>query len=188
MLLWIFFSQELGLAIIAILGSILLFVTRNISWKDVEQRVPWGIILLYGGAITLGIGMETTGAAKWLAHLILRSLEDNPYIVMLGIIFLTLIFTQIMSNTGAVAMLLPIGIGFANEIAGISTLLAAMLIALCGGFAFMLVIATPGNAITYTSGYFSTRDLFFVGGIAGVVCVFLLWGISIVYWEGVLGL
>jgi sodium-dependent dicarboxylate transporter 2/3/5 len=188
MILWIFFSQDLGLAIIAIIGGALLFITRNITWKDVEKRVPWGIILLYGGAITLGIGMEQTGAANWISHLVLQYLEQDPYIVMLGLIILSVVFTQVMSNTGAVAMLLPIGISFANEIAGIGTLMASMLIALSGGFAFMFVIATPGNAITYTSGYFSTKDLARVGILAGIVCIIILWAISVIYWKGILGI
>jgi len=63
-----------------------------------------------------------------------------------------------------------------------------MIIALSGGLAFMLVIATPGNAITYSSGYFSTRDLLKAGGVANISCIAILFVIAIVYWKGVLGL
>lgn len=188
--LWIFFSsyQYFGLAVIAIIGSMFLFLSGTISWKDIEERVPWGIILLYGGAITLGINMDKTGAGEWLAHLFFSSAGGNLFLIILILIIFTIILTNVMSNIGAVAILLPIGLAIATEIPGISPLLATMIIALSGGLAFMLVIATPGNAITYSSGYFSTRDLFKAGIIANIVCIGIVFFIAIVYWIGVLHL
>jgi sodium-dependent dicarboxylate transporter 2/3/5 len=188
--LWVFFSSPdfLGLAVIAILGSIILFFTKCITWKDVEDKVPWGIIILYGGAITLGAGMQKTGAGAWIAHRIFEIMGNNPYLVILGLIIFTILLTNIMSNVGAVAILLPIGLSLATEIPGISPLLASMIIALSGGLAFMFVIATPGNAITYSSGYFSSRDLFKAGVVANIICMGVIFIIAIAYWKGVLGL
>jgi len=187
--LWILFSshQYFGLAAIAILSGVLLFFTGCISWNDVEKRVPWGIVLLYGGAITLGIGVQNTGAGTWLADLIFNAFGDNMYVVILMMIILTILLTNVMSNVGAVAILLPIGIAVADKI-GFSPLLSSMIIALCGGLAFMLVIGTPGNAITYSSGYFSTRDLFKAGFIANVICIVIIFCIAIFYWIGILHL
>ena len=105
-----------------------------------------------------------------------------------GIIIFTILLTNVMSNIGAVAILLPIGFAIATEIPGISPLLASMIIALSGGLAFMLVIATPGNAITYSSGYFSTRDLFKAGSIANILCIAIIFIVATVYWVGVLGI
>jgi len=189
-LLWVFFSshQYFGLAVIAILGSILLFLTRTINWNDVEKRVPWGIILLYGGAITLGIGIQKTGAGSWIVNSLFHSVGINTYIVVLVIIILTILLTNIMSNIGAVAIMLPIGIAIATEIPGISPLLASMIIALSGGLAFMLVIATPGNAITYSSGYFSTKDLFKAGSLSNIACVMVIFFVATTYWMGILGI
>ncbi len=187
--LWILFSshQYFGLAAIAILSGVLLFFTGCISWNDVEKRVPWGIILLYGGAITLGISIQNTGAGAWLANLIFNVVGDNIYVVILMIILLTILLTNVMSNVGAVAILLPIGIAVANNI-GFNPLLSSMIIALCGGLAFMLVIGTPGNAITYSSGYFSARDLFKGGVIANFLCIVIIFCIAIFYWIGILHL
>jgi len=188
--LWIFISspEYYGLAVVALLGSMLLFFTGTISWKDVETRVPWGIILLYGGAITLGVSMRNTGAAHWLADGLFHIAGNNPYAIILMLIVLTIAMTNIISNTAAVAMLLPIGLAVAMEIPEISSLFAAMLVALSGGLAFMLVIATPGNAITYSSGYFSTKDLLKAGGWANLVCIGVIFCVAIIYWKGVLGL
>jgi sodium-dependent dicarboxylate transporter 2/3/5 len=189
-ILWIFFSSPvyLGLAVIAIAGSLLLFFTGSITWKDVEERVPWGIILLYGGAITLGVGMQKTGAGTWVAQEIFLIMGSNPYLVILGLIVFTVLLTNIMSNVGAVAILLPIGFSIASGLTEVSHLLASLLIALSGGLAFMFVIATPGNAITYSSGYFSSRDLFRAGFVANIICIGVIFMIAIVYWKGVLGL
>lgn len=188
--LWIFFSSPvyLGLAVIAIAGSILLFFTGCITWKDVEERVPWGIILLYGGAITLGVGMQKTGAGAWIAQEIFEIIGNNPYLVILGLIVFTILLTNIMSNVGAVAILLPIGFSIASGLPEVSQLLASLLIALSGGLAFMFVIATPGNAITYSSGYFSSRDLFKAGVIANIICIGVIFITAIIYWKGVLGI
>ena len=188
-LLWILFSSHeyFGLAVIAVLGSILLFLTGSITWSDIEKRVPWGIILLYGGAITLGIGIQETGAGKWIADIIFNMAGFNPYVMILVMIIITILLTNVMSNIGAVAILLPIGIALAPEL-GISPLLASMVIALSGGLAFMLVIATPGNAITYSSGYYSTKDLFKAGSIANILCIVIIFVVATTYWMGVLGI
>jgi sodium-dependent dicarboxylate transporter 2/3/5 len=187
--LWVFFSsyQYFGLAAIAILGGVLLFFTGCISWKDAEQRIPWAIILLYGGAITLGIGIQSTGAGAWLAHLIFSTVGDNIYVVILIMILFTILLSNLMSNVGAVAIVLPIGIAVADKI-GFSPLISSMIISLCGGFSFMLVIATPGNAIAFSSGYFSTRDLFKAWVIANIICIMIIFCIVIFYWIGVLHL
>jgi sodium-dependent dicarboxylate transporter 2/3/5 len=63
-----------------------------------------------------------------------------------------------------------------------------MLIALSGGLAFMFVIATPGNAITYSSGYFSSRNLLRAGVVANIACIGVIFLVAIIYWKGVLGL
>jgi len=187
--MWVFFSHSVyfGLAVIAIFGAFLLFLTGCINWKDVENRVPWGIILLYGGAITLGIGIQQTGAGEWIANQLFQSAGINIYIVIIAMIVLTVLLTNIMSNIGAVALLLPIGIAVAPEL-NVSPLFISMLIALSGGLAFMLVISTPGNAITYSSGYFSTRDLFKAGVLANIICIVIVFTVAVVYWIGVLGL
>ena len=142
--LWVLFSssQYYGLAVVALAGSLLLFFSGLINWKDVEKRVPWGIILLYGGAITLGYGMQKTGAGEWIAHSLFNSVGNQTYLVIIILIVLSVLLTEVMSNVAAVAILLPIGIGVATNIPGVSPLLAAMLIALGGGLAFMLVIST----------------------------------------------
>jgi sodium-dependent dicarboxylate transporter 2/3/5 len=177
------YFSYIGLAVIAVAGGIVMFFSGSISWKDIEQRVPWGIVLLYGGAISLGVGMVGTGAAEWLANNILSYSGDNYILVILILIVLTMVFTNVMSNTAAVAMILPIGAGVALALDFATPLVTSMLIGLSGGLAFMLVIATPANAITYSAGYYSTRDLFRAGLIANLICLVVLFLIAVFYWR-----
>jgi len=189
-MIWILFSHYnyFGLAGISLLGGMLLFFSDTIDWKDVERKIPWGIILLYGGAITLGVGLNSTGAGAWLASIIVSNIPGNPLMVLLAMICVTVVLTNLMSNTGAVAVVLPVGLSIASEISGISSLLMAMIIALSGGLAFIFVIATPANAIAYSAGYFSIRDLAKTGFIANTVCIVILFLVALIYWKGVLGI
>jgi sodium-dependent dicarboxylate transporter 2/3/5 len=176
------FFSYIGLAVIAVAGGIVMFFSGSVTWSDIEKRVPWGIVLLYGGAITLGIGMLETGAAEWLANNLLYLSGDNPVIVIFLLILLTILFTNLMSNTAAVAMILPIGAGFAQVLGFASPLVTSMAIALAGGLAFVLVIATPANAITYSAGFYSTKDLLRAGLIANFICILVLFSIAVTYW------
>ncbi|MCK4348406.1 MAG: DASS family sodium-coupled anion symporter [Thermoplasmatales archaeon] len=186
--MWVFLSNTIGVAVIALIGAMLMFLFRVVNWKDVEEHVQWGIILLYGGAITLGIGLQQTGAAGWIANNVMGIVGNNPYIALIVLIAVGFILTEMMSNTAAVALLLPIGWGIASQIAGLSPVATCLAIALAGGGSFMLVIATPSAAIAYSSGYFSTRHLMRVGIIANLVCMATLFFIAIVYWQWILGL
>ena len=185
---WILFSNYvyIGLAVIAVLGAFTLFILGCVNWKDVEKRVPWGIILLYGGAITLGYGILETGAGSYLANQIISLSSFNIYLMILLMIVITVIITNIMSNVAAVAIILPIGISISKEIIGLNPLIATMIIALSGGLAFMFVISTPGNAITYSAGYYTTKDLFKAGVLANMLCVVVIFLVAIVYWMEIL--
>ncbi len=181
--MWMGLSSHLGVAVVAMIGATLLFLLRLVSWEDIESRVNWGIILLYGGAITLGIGLERTGAAEWLARGLLFLAGDSPYLALLIVIIFAFLLTEMMSNTAAVALMLPIGLGLARSIPGLSPIATSFVIALSGGGAFLLVTATPSAAIAYSSGYFSPRDLLRTGLWTVVLCVGVIFLVATTYWR-----
>ena len=183
--LWIFFSDYLGIAVIALASSSSLFILRLVDWEDIEKRVQWGIILLYGGAITLGKGLEKTQAVYWLSSKI--AFFRNEYIILIFIILLTFLLTNLMSNTAAVATMLPISVGIASQI-GISKIIACMSVAIAGGGAFLFVVGTPSMAIAYSSGYVSLKHMLKAGIIVGIVCMLIIFTIAIFYWQYLLGL
>jgi len=181
--LWMGFSARLGVAVIAMIGATLLFLLQLVSWEDVEERVNWGLILLYGGAITMGIGLERTGAAEWIATGLMTLSLGKPYLALFVLIASGFILTQMMSNTAAVALLLPIGVGLALKIPGLSPIVTSFAIALSGGGAFLLITATPSAAIAYSSGYFSPRDLLRTGFWAGAICIGVIFLVAVSYWR-----
>ena len=112
----------------------------------------------------------------------------NPFIALAVLIVVAFILTEAMSNTAAVALLLPIGFGIATQIQGLSPVVASFAIALSGGGSFMLVIATPSAAIAYSSGYFSPKHLMKCGAVANIICMAILFVVAVVYWQWILGM
>ncbi len=180
--LWVFGSGFIGVEVAALLGAVLVFVFKVVDWEDIESRMQWGIILLYGGAITMGVNLKDTGAAFWIAGRFLDVAGGSDYVLILILILLTVTLTQMMSNTAAVAMLLPIGYGLSLE-SGLSPELTSYLIGLSGGLAFMFVIATPGHTIAYSAGYFSLRDIFRAGFYANIIAICIIFLVAISYWK-----
>ncbi len=173
--LMLLFTRDLGVAVVVLIGAVAMFVAGVLEWKDAERAIPWGVVLLYGGAITIGKGMYLTGASVWLATRLLAITGENPQVVLLFLIIITMLLTEAMSNTAAVAVMLPVGAGLAQVVTGLNVLVTSVAIALAGGFAFMLVIGTPGNLITYSTGYFTQKDLIRSGIVAN------LWGMTVIF-------
>lgn len=169
-LLWLFFGKRFGIANIAIVSVVGLFVLRLVRWKDIEEYVNWGIILMYGGAITLGAAMEKSGAAAWIGNRIFGEWTANPAVVIALLSLLTIFLTEGMSNSAVIAILLPVGIGIASKL-NIEPKLVTYAIAAPAGLAFMLPMSTPAIAIAVSSGYITAKDM----AKAGVVMMILAW-------------
>ncbi|PIY48495.1 MAG: anion transporter, partial [Armatimonadetes bacterium CG_4_10_14_3_um_filter_59_10] len=112
---WVGWGHHIGLANIAIGSVVVLFMLGVVQWRDVEQYVNWGIILMYGGAICLGWALEDTGAALWIGKLTLARLADTPFLFVLSCAVITLVLTEGMSNSAVVAMLLPLGLSLTRD-------------------------------------------------------------------------
>ncbi|MFW3147279.1 MAG: SLC13 family permease [Thermoplasmatota archaeon] len=173
---------DVEIALIALVGSIILFIMSGMRWDELEAKIPWGIILLYGGAISLGIHLANSGAAVWLAENILEATHGSILISLALLILLTKLLTEIMSNTAAVSILLPIGFAVFTEL-GLPPEMGAMLVAFSGGLAFMFLISTPGNLISFSSGYFSQKDLFKAGVLANLATIAVILLVAYTYWK-----
>ncbi len=180
--LLLFIFGGVGTAVMAILGATAMFFLGVIDWKDVERSIPWGVLLLYGGAITLGKGLLNTGASDWMASGIVAYIGSNPEIILFVLIVITVMFTEFMSNTAAVALMLPIGAGLAIA-TGINPIVFSMAIALVGGFAFALLVGTPGNMMTYSTGFYRQKDLIKVGIFADIFGIITVYFVAMVVWK-----
>jgi len=161
-LAWVFLGKRLGLASIAILSVTALFVGRVVTWRTIEEYVNWGVILMYGGAISIASALDRTGAAQWLAAKGLAGMNHSPFLIITVISLVSLVLTECISNAAVIAILLPIGISLAKGI-GMDPRVMTLAVALPAGLAFCLPMGTPANAIVYASGFLKSRDMILPG-------------------------
>lgn len=179
---WIFYGEQWGLANIAIMAVVIAFVLRLMEWKEVEEDVNWGIFLMYGGAICLGFAMDLTGAAGWLAQRSLGYFIHSPWGLVLAISFISLFLTEAISNTAVVALMMPLALGFANNLE-LNPQVITLALTIPSGLAFQLPIGTPATAIAFSSGFIRLRDTF----TAGLILKIFAWAFLVCsiwfYWP-----
>ncbi len=164
---WVIGGEKFGLANIAIAAVVALFVLRIVSWREIEGYVNWGVLLMYGGAICLGAAINKSGAAEWIAQVTISRWATGGPSVVLIMSFLGILLTEAMSNSAVVALLMPVSLGIAHEF-GMDPRVMALVVAVPAGLAFTLPIGTPANAIAYSSGHLSMRDLVVPGAVLAV--------------------
>ncbi len=179
---WVVGGEEFGLANIALAAVVVLFVFQLVSWREVERYVNWGVILMYGGAICLGAAINKSGAAAWIAHVTISRWATGGTTVVLMLSFLAILLTEAMSNSAVVALLMPVSLGIAGEF-GMDPRVMALVIAVPAGLATTLPIGTPANAIAYSSGHLSIRDMVVPGALLGVVSWLVFNVIANWYWP-----
>lgn len=179
---WIFFSDSVGLANIAILAVVALFVFKLVSWKDVEEYVNWGIILMYGGAICLGSAITKSGAALWAGKMMVGAWSASPAAIVMIFAVLAIFLTEGVSNTAIVAILLPLGISV-SESYGIDPKLMTYAIAVPAGLAFTLPMGTPPTAIALSSGYLRVKDLLIQGILLKILALVIFLLMTKYYWP-----
>lgn len=179
---WFFYGEELGIANIAIISIVFLFVFNLITWNMVEKHVNWAIILMYGGAICLGEVMAHSGAAHWLAKQIFAGTIQSSAGFLLTIAFLSMLFTTFMSNSAVIAILLPPALSMCQTYS-IDPTVAAMTVILPSNFAFILPMATPASALAYSSRFFSLREMVVSGSVLGVLGMLCYAFLLFVYWP-----
>ncbi|NNC36445.1 MAG: DASS family sodium-coupled anion symporter [Acidimicrobiales bacterium] len=182
---WIFFSSSLGLGTIALLGAIAFMVLGLVRWEDLNAGVNWGVVLLYAGAISLGVQMKDTGAALWVANTFLNILPsgmESGFGLNASVSVLTTLVTNTMSNGAAVAVLGPISLNMASA-AGESPLVLGFITSISSAFAYLTVIGTPACTIVYASGYLKTTDFLRVGYKMVIMSTVVLLAFAAFYWP-----
>jgi sodium-dependent dicarboxylate transporter 2/3/5 len=165
--------------IIAIISAVTLFIlpTRNIKstilkWED-TTKLPWGILLLFGGGMALAKGFDSSGLAIWIGNQ-LTSLESFPFILLLFILIASVNFlTEITSNLATTAMILPVLVSLSTviNIHPYYLLIGATVAASC---AFMLPVATPPNAVVFGSKLLTINDMVKKGFWMNLISIFVL--------------
>ncbi|MFD0762868.1 SLC13 family permease [Lutibacter aestuarii] len=173
------FIPNIDDTIIAVVFAITLFLlpakekgVKIMSWED-AVKLPWGIVLLFGGGMALALGFESSGLAVWIGEQ-MNSLSSLPLILLLLILIGSVNFlTEITSNLATTAMLLPVLVSLATAI-DINPFLLLVGATLAASCAFMLPVATPPNAVVFGSGYLKIEDMVKKGVWMNIISIILL--------------
>jgi sodium-dependent dicarboxylate transporter 2/3/5 len=175
-------GRHLPEAGVALLAAGLLFVAPlswrkrrfALTWAD-GQRVNWGVLLLFGGGLSLGTLGETTGIAKWAGEgVVSAGLATSPEGFMLLSVVAAIVVSEFASNTAAATLLVPIVIAAAQQ-AGFDPVppaIAAGLAATCG---FIFPVSTPPNAIVFGTGRVPLTRMIRAGVLLDVACIVVVW-------------
>ena len=179
---WIFLSPIIGLGIVALSGVFLYLSFGLVDWQEINRNTNWGVILLFGSAISIGIQMKETGAALWAAEETLYYLEvvfqDIAVVRWFVSVIVTGILTNLLSNAATVAVLGPIILDMGGDpiIMGIMTSIAS-------AFAYLTVVASPTCMIIHSTGLISSSDYFKAGWKLFIISVIVLLMTSTFYWP-----
>ena len=183
---WILISGDIGMGTIAIAGAAVFLIVGLVRWEDINSGVNWGVILLYGAAISLGLQMKETGAAQWVAEGFLAFLApfgaDQGFGLWAAVSVLTTVATNIISAGAAVAVLGPIVLKTA-VVAGESPIILGYITAISSAFAYMTVFAHPACTIVYASGYLKATDFLKVGWKMAIASTIIMLAAAKVYWP-----
>ncbi|MEP2689447.1 SLC13 family permease [Maribacter dokdonensis] len=165
--------------IIAIFFAIVLFLIPSkkkgeqlINWEE-AVKMPWGIILLFGGGMALAKGFESSGLAEWIGGQ-MTTLSGLPILILILVLIASVNFlTEITSNLATTAMLLPVlaPMALTIDVHPFVLMVGAAVAASC---AFMLPVATPPNAVVFGSGYLRIPDMVGKGLFMNIISIFIL--------------
>ncbi len=143
------------------------------DWDTIQTGLPWGIVILFGGGFALAAGMQETGLAQWMGSL-LAGMKGTPLWVVFPLAcLLAVVLTEMTSNVATVLMICPVLTEAAIEL-GINPYLVLIPATIMASFAFMLPVATPPNAVVFSSGWITIPQMFRAGVALDLIAVVLL--------------
>lgn len=175
-------------AIIALSGTVLMFIipsgdeheegTALLDWQHASQ-IPWGVLLLFGGGLSLAAAISSTGLAVWIGTG-LSGFSSWPLIgVLFGLVVLVIFLTELTSNTATTATLLPV-LGALAVTSGIDPILLFAPTALAASCAFMLPVATAPNAVVYATGQVTIAQMVNAGFKLNLIAIVIITVLSYV--------
>lgn len=175
-----FNTNLLNDTLIGMVGAIFMFATP-VSLKKGEflldweytKKLPWGILLLFGGGLTLAKAMETTEIVQIVGETIAQQGNVSKLLLVLGLSAFMLFMTEIMSNVALAVIFVPVVLGISISL-NINPMYLSLPVTLAASYAFMMPISTPPNAIVFSSGMIPMKQMIRAGFILNVVAILLL--------------
>ena len=169
-------------AAVLLVSTVLFFVLGILDIKDLEE-IPWNIVLLFSGAMSIGFCLWQTGAAEWLAINWLGFFKDaHWFIFILGICFFIMVMTNFIMNVAAIAITLPVSLVVAQYL-GVAPELITFASLIVAGMPFLLLVGAAPNAIAYNSGQFTSGEFFAYGIPASIMLMALVALAVLVIWP-----
>jgi solute carrier family 13 (sodium-dependent dicarboxylate transporter), member 2/3/5 len=199
-LLWVF-QQPINLLLgkdmlndtnVAMTGGLLMFVVPVdwlkmhfiLQWRDTE-KMAWGILFLFGGGLCLAQGLSNAGIIQVVGAKIAEQSSSTQWLLF-GLITASVFITELMSNVALVQIFIPVVFGIANSL-GVDPLLLGMPVTIGASMAFMFPVATPPNAIVFSSGHMKVKHMMKAGILLNIVSIILIYLASITLMEWVYG-
>ncbi|HJJ26661.1 MAG TPA: DASS family sodium-coupled anion symporter [Methanocorpusculum sp.] len=163
---------------IAIFAAILLFMLP-ISWKKHEftlnwkwaSKIPWGVLLLFGGGMSLSAAFKASGLSEAIAQAF-TGIQVAPVILVLLLAVVVMILTEFTSNTAVANIMIPVMAGVAAGLS-MNPFILMMTVAVASSLAFMLPVATPPNAVAYGTDYVEMKDMVTAGWFLNLIGIIL---------------
>jgi sodium-dependent dicarboxylate transporter 2/3/5 len=165
--------------IIAIFYAVLLFLFKSqnnnekiIAWED-SGKLPWGIIILFGGGLSIAAAMQESGLALWFGEKVYLLNEFSVLLIIFILVLSVNFLTEITSNLATVSMLLPILASVSISL-GVNPLIIMISATIAASCAFMLPVATPPNAVVFGSGYLKIKDMIRTGLFMNFISIIIV--------------
>ena len=164
---------------IAILAAIILFILPSDNKKsnllewDETKKLPWGLLLLFGGGLSLASSISSSGLGQWLGTSFSLLVEFKPWLIILLITTFIVFLTELTSNTATTSTFLPIATSIAVAIS-VAPISIAIPLVMASSLAFMLPVATPPNAIVYGSGKITIANMIKAGFILNLIGILII--------------
>ncbi|EGV37093.1 SLC13 family permease [Neisseria weaveri] len=178
---WVFSSkikEAFGIAspdsVIALIAAVAVVVFGVARWREVARNTDWGVLMLFGGGISLSNLLQASGASLALGEQMATTFVlAHPLVVILAVATFIIFLTEFTSNTASAALLVPIFASIATQM-GLPKEVLVFVIGIGASCAFMLPVATPPNAIVFGTGLIKQKEMMRVGILLNILCIVLV--------------
>ncbi|KHF76920.1 MULTISPECIES: SLC13 family permease [Acinetobacter] len=180
-LAWIFsksLSESFGISQpdtwVALSAACLVVILGTATWKDIADNTDWGVLMLFGGGLTLSAVLKDSGTSLVLGQTLANAFGDaSPLLIIIIVATFIIFLTEFTSNTASAALLVPVFAAIADQM-GMPKEILVIVIGIGASCAFMLPVATPPNAIVFGTGFVQQSEMMKVGFILNILCIALV--------------
>jgi di/tricarboxylate transporter len=174
--------NPLPLSVCLMVGALGMILSKVMTISEAYRSVDWRTVFLLGGLIPLGMAVNQTGTAQWIAKGIIIGLGDfmSPLLLLVILACLSCAFTMVISNVGACALLVPLGVSIAHQI-GIDARVAVIVVGLGVSNSFILPTHQV-NALYMGPGEYRSRDYIKIGGVLSLIYIVVLVAMTYVFY------